>query len=1465
MRHALGATLIRSWDFKNATSDTIIDSIGGAAATLESGNGGPPPVRAATGIQMFGTGPTASDTNAGGFIALDAVGNLTALPMGGEMTIEVVGKFNAWNYWAPLFAWGTLGSATDEISFGGVDQTEILGFTVYKGVGASSQSQHIWTQAGGGNNLGQQAHLVATVQNAAMRIYIGGVLKAESTAGIEPNTVVRPNCYIGRSMKSDDGYFAGEVSSFKLYDGAMTQVQVTAAYKSAVEFPALLFAWDFKDAQRDTVADTISGINATLMSGNGGPMPQRTVTGIAMVGSGPNSSSANAGGYIGIDFGSAAFGGTTTIETVVVIHDAFHFNAKFFDCGNGQSSDNVYLGNFESLGQFRWSVFDGGSGYIASTTRNIPPIVLGMRIHVVVIVQGSVMALFLNGKLTGSHSIDDKEPNTIPRSKCYIGRSNWANDGYLSGEVSSLKLYAGAMTSSDVREAYEAAFPFLEFDWDFRGGSGTTITDSIAGVVATLRQHGTGAALPTRSATGVVMVGTGPVSAASNAGGYIELGLGTVMFGGPMTVEMIVKFNNAFNWDSPLLFCGNAGMSDDSFVLYNNGATGELTWDVFVGSIDEYVNSGSANALVIGVRYHVVTTVARGTMSWHINGAQTGTVVPASNRHTPLVMHRLQCYIGKSNITGTGYFDGEVSSLKIYSGAMSQAQVAEAYEVAFPFLEFYWDFTNAGSDTIIDSISGVVAVLSNGEPSDRTATGIVLDGHNESITLSLGAIVIGGPLTIEAIFTWTGFQDFAPIFDCGNGNGSDNIFLANSPDGSYGELRWNVLKGNQFHHVDSGTATDVQLGIRYHIVATVAGTTMRSYINGVLKGENTTEFWEPTAMMRSSCFIGRSNFGILSDGMLAGEIESLKIYTGAMSLANVIIAFNASQVVAPTAMPTVSPTASPSTAPTSAPTQVLGTASPSTAPTSAPTQVLGTLVDFASPLTVREDDAYTGVSTVLLTIDQIMAPLTLAPTEIATIACNANASFVTFSGSNTITAGASGVATDMNGAAVSGIRIQGVSERHQISARTTLVTCAISAPSRTLATIEITVRVVGVAQPSVSKICALLPGESPSDATLANCGSEFTTNGNQTFVILGGTCAECPQPPFDGTTMVTVGGAAAHAALVLGAQGERLVARLPSVLELLAPGQLLESFDFTYYSLRVWTPAGVPSGEPLEGAVEIGRNASNENGEDLACATPRALCPRIKPAVAGIFYTDHCQGFFNPADLTLGPGWNQSAPPSPGYAFGRPPNCRPCPEGCRCPGGSRCRTVRGYFAPGGEDLGGAAAPIKCAADDELAKVRCAGWSSSVRAPAVIALICALFSRACCNASTFSTHPHPHNLLPLCSSYLLHKHSWVERNAKWATQGSSARRVRRTSFRTPAGCVRSVPRKQTRRPPCFGFSRRSPQLLSSASPSSLLFSSPSSGDSEWASSAVSASLAGSSMFSRCKPRSVAPRRAGSLRC
>ena len=93
-------------------------------------------------------------------------------------------------------------------------------------------------------------------------------------------------------------------------------------------------------------------------------------------------------------------------------------------------------------------------------------------------------------------------------------------------------------------------------------------------------------------------------------------------------------------------------------------------------------------------------------------------------------------------------------------------------------------------------------------------------------------------------------------------------------------LRWSTAQ----HSVDTSSNTNFRLGVRYHILTTVSGNTMRVYTNGVLQGE-TTVAAEPPKMARAQCYIGKSPISV--SGYLNAEIAYLKLYSGTMHASDV--------------------------------------------------------------------------------------------------------------------------------------------------------------------------------------------------------------------------------------------------------------------------------------------------------------------------------------------------------------------------------------------------------------------------------------------------------------------------------------------------------------------------------------------------------------------------------------------------
>jgi hypothetical protein len=194
------------------------------------------------------------------------------------------------------------------------------------------------------------------------------------------------------------------------------------------------------------------------------------------------------------------------------------------------------------------------------------------------------------------------------------------------------------------------------------------------------------------------------------------------------------------------------------------------------------------------------------------------------------------------------------------------------------------------------STSGFSATLTGGAAATTSpSTGVVFDGVDDYATLVRpSTVVISGPISVEVVVKWTSFKSNSMVFDCGYAGTIGNIRIGNG--GTVGTVHWQIVEGVETYSAVS-TAGFIAENQWYHIVGTVAGSsgsaTMVLYIDGVAV-TTVTNGKEPTHggdenVQRPNCYIGKSYH--TAAGYFHGEVASLKIYTGAMSTAQVTAAY----------------------------------------------------------------------------------------------------------------------------------------------------------------------------------------------------------------------------------------------------------------------------------------------------------------------------------------------------------------------------------------------------------------------------------------------------------------------------------------------------------------------------------------------------------------------------------------------
>ena len=214
---------------------------------------------------------------------------------------------------------------------------------------------------------------------------------------------------------------------------------------AASDAVALVYHWQFActlGAGQCTaqVDGTVGGIAATLEGGS----VSRLATGARFDGT---------GGYGDLHLGNVAIGGTMTIE-LEVMWSSLESNTRVFDCGNGEQLDNIEIASHPSHLQVR--VKRGHAWSPSVGIECATPLELLTWYHIVVTIGSSKTVLYINGEEKAKED-GDYRPIAVQRSRCYVGKSNFAADGNFKGDVSAIKLYSGVMTKEQVEAAFAAS------------------------------------------------------------------------------------------------------------------------------------------------------------------------------------------------------------------------------------------------------------------------------------------------------------------------------------------------------------------------------------------------------------------------------------------------------------------------------------------------------------------------------------------------------------------------------------------------------------------------------------------------------------------------------------------------------------------------------------------------------------------------------------------------------------------------------------------------------------------------------------------------------------------------------------------------------------------------------------------------------------------------------------------------
>lgn len=157
-----------------------------------------------------------------------------------------------------------------------------------------------------------------------------------------------------------------------------------------------------------------------------------------------------------------------------VKYDAFNHWSRILDFGNGSNADNIILANQATTSNLVLSIRIGSS---ANDIVANGVLKTGEWQHISATITSDNQAkIYVNGVEVASGTC--QLPSTVTRSNNYIGRSNWASDGYFDGGIDDVAMWNTALSEEEIKQVMTAdlsasvpAYEQLLFGYHFNGDS----------------------------------------------------------------------------------------------------------------------------------------------------------------------------------------------------------------------------------------------------------------------------------------------------------------------------------------------------------------------------------------------------------------------------------------------------------------------------------------------------------------------------------------------------------------------------------------------------------------------------------------------------------------------------------------------------------------------------------------------------------------------------------------------------------------------------------------------------------------------------------------------------------------------------------------------------------------------------------------------------------------------------------
>ncbi len=504
--------------------------------------------------------------------------------------------------------------------------------------------------------VNQWVHVLATFSSSRQqaRLYINGHLDAEKATGAGVSLTNALPLRLGADSSGLNG-FSGAMADVRLYNRVLSEGEINELAQDALS----------------------TQVGASFNTGATGLLSHYEF-----------SNSNLPGGPIGISLGNGPLPSLTTgkdgdangAKRYVAVNSQYHYNngTTGYPIGNQARTQCVWVnpasypsGNYYGIIQYGSNFANGKSGLFMRENSGSHYLVmpgggndhevefklpLNAWTHICGSYDGTMARLYVNGREQGS-------AGSFPAWSTQTGSLGIGRDltltNYFDGKIDDVRIYNNTLSAAQIRQLAMQVPAGLVARYDFNGDTkdASGFGNDAAAATATPTADRLGIATSAYNFSGVSQTITVPHAAALNPAANVSVSVWVRPASLPAAGQVyFIVAKDIY------------GASGYGLELFNSAGTQRIVWAT-PGTIGPHYDY----QLPLNAYSHIVVTQTGTTINLYVNGALLTPSVVAGNAFPASSTANL--LIGGDANQGTGYFQGDIDDVRLYSRVLSAAEI----------------------------------------------------------------------------------------------------------------------------------------------------------------------------------------------------------------------------------------------------------------------------------------------------------------------------------------------------------------------------------------------------------------------------------------------------------------------------------------------------------------------------------------------------------------------------------------------------------------------------------------------------------------------------------------------------------------------------------------------------------------------------------------------------------------------